>query len=131
MEEEIEIWRDILDYEGLYQISNLGNIKSLIFKTKVREKILIPFYVGKGYLAITLCKNKIKNKFLVHRLVAFQFIENPDNKPDVNHKKGIKNDNRACQLEWCTKSENSIHSFLNKLNIPPKSKKGIESPVSK
>jgi hypothetical protein len=118
----MEIWRSIDNYEG-YEISNLGNIKSLSKKIKckngfriTKEKILKLKKTKGGYLSLQL-KNKGKH-FLVHRLVALAFIHNPDNKPQINHINGIKNDNRVDNLEWCNQSENQIHAYKNRLQMP-------------
>jgi hypothetical protein len=117
----MEIWKDIKGYEGLYQISNLGNVKALE-KTRnwnargkqlqsiLKEKILIPFN-NYGYNYVILWKdNKIKN-CRVHRLVAQAFIENPQSKLEVNHINGIKDDNSIKNLEWVTSEENREHSY--------------------
>ncbi len=100
-----EIWRDIPDYEGLYQVSSLGRIKSILRltpstngKTKYSKKLLQKILRGRiasGYLMICLCKNGKAKNYLSHRIVAKVFIPNPKNKPIVNHKKGIKLDNRG------------------------------------
>lgn len=106
---ETEIWKDILGYEGLYQISNLGNIKSLerkVIKGKgglytLPEKILKQRDNGNGYLTVLLCKNGKYNHLYIHRLAAQAFIPNPDNLPQVNHINEIKTDNRVDNLEYC------------------------------
>jgi len=105
-----EIWKDIKGYKGLYQVSNLGKIKSI-----KRNVILIPAKNHKGYLIVSLTKNNDKKTFSLHRLVAETFISNTENKPQVNHINCIKTDNRVCNLEWNTQSENQKHAFANGL----------------
>ena len=107
----MEIWKNIKNYEGLYQISNLGNIKSLI-----KNKILKPYINKKnGYAYIGLHKNKNIKVIRIHRLVAINFIPNPNNFPIVNHKNGVRNDNRVENLEWCTQRYNIIYSLNKKI----------------
>ncbi len=116
---EGEIWKDIIEYEGHYQISNMGRVKSLerIFISQnnaimpIKEKILKGGYMTAGYKSVVLCKNKIQKSFSIHRLVAIAFIPNPENKPQVNHKNGIRDDNREVNLDWMTNSENGLHSY--------------------
>lgn len=98
-----EEWRDIKDYEGLYKISNLGNV----FGVK-RNKILKPIE-HKRYLNIILSKEGKRKSFRVHRLVAIHFIPNPKNHESVNHKDENKRNNSVLNLEWCTITENNIY----------------------
>lgn len=111
----MEVWEWINNYEGDYQISNKGRIKS--FKTNKIGKILKPKKDGKDkYLMICLCKNGNKKYYLIHRLVAETFIPNPENKLQVNHIDGNKKNNKVDNLEWVTCSENINHAYENDLN---------------
>ena len=102
-----EIWKDVEGYEGDYQISNFGRVKS--FKSKL--PYLINKFVNGGYYKLSLHKNGVaKRNVCVHRLVATAFIENPNDKPFVNHIDGNKLNNRADNLEWCTPKENHEHA---------------------
>lgn len=114
---KIEFWKDIPEYEGLYQASNLGRIKRLAKENSkgFKEKIHNPVLQKTGYLLCALSKNKISKKYLAHRIIAKTFIENKFNKEQINHKNGIKNDNRIENLEWFTRSENTKHAWQNGL----------------
>ena len=104
-----EIWKDIEGYEGIYQISNLGRVKSLARQYKNRkcnECIKSPSLAGKGYYRIALCKNGNIKCFYVHQLVANTFIPNPNNFKIVNHKDENKLNNNVNNLEWCDNKYN-------------------------
>jgi hypothetical protein len=117
-----EIWKDIIEYEGSYQVSNLGRVKSLLkFRGNrnggyfQKERILKPGKYKTGYSYVILYQNKVTKVFKIHRLVAQAFILNPENKREVNHINGIKFHNQLENLEWCTPSENRIHAYKTKL----------------
>ena len=112
-----EIWKDVKGYEGKYQVSNLGRIKSIKFKNGNQEKIL-KLTDCKGYKIIRLCKDGIVKSFKVHRLVAQAFIPNYNNMPIINHINGIKNDNNVENLEWCTYSHNETEAHRMGLKKP-------------
>jgi hypothetical protein len=127
---ENEIWRDAIGYEGLYLISSVGRVRSLYKEVAYRnqksprifpEKIITPILSRKGYATINM-RNRAGSQtpVKIHRLVAIAFIPNPDNKPQVNHKNGIKTDNRVENLEWATNQENVIHSYKTGLQVPLK-----------
>lgn len=100
------IWKDIEGFEGLYQVSNIGKIKSLYTN---KETFGSPH--SHGYKIVSLTKNKKHSKRYIHRLVADAFIPNPDNKPQVNHIDGDKTNNCVKNLEWSNNSENNKHSY--------------------
>ena len=118
---ENEIWKDINGYEGLYQVSNLGRVKSLERRWKsgrhsnyshFHEEKIMSNAIDKssGYIRISLFKDSKGKSFNTHTLVANAFIPNPENKPTVNHKNSVRHDNRVDNLEWATFSENNLHA---------------------
>ena len=107
----MEVFKDIVGFEGKYQISNLGNVKSLNYKNTHQEKLLKPVPHSKGYLKIQLMKDGKRKSFFIHRLVAEAFLSNPDNKPEVNHINSNRQDNRLENLEWVSTSENALHRW--------------------
>ena len=113
-----EEWRPIPGFEGHYCANRSGEIKSLIRLWRTKELILRPVF-SRGYGYVNLHAKEVKKRLLIHRLVARTFIVNPENKPEVNHKNGIKTDNRIENLEWCTRGENVRHSFKTGLKIVP------------
>lgn len=109
-----EIWMFINGYPN-YMVSNCGRVKSLNYRGNGKEHILTPS-LNKGYLTVILYNSSHRNLKLIHRLVASVFIENPELKPQVNHKNGNKTDNRVVNLEWCTSKENINHAWSTGLN---------------
>lgn len=104
-----EIWKPVREYDGLYEVSNFGSIRSLPRKAgnfKIKGRILKQFKTRQGYYAVNLSKEGISKTFAVHRLVAVAFVPNPKHKATVNHINEDKLDNRAENLEWLTLREN-------------------------
>lgn len=118
-----ELWKPVIGFEGLYEVSNLGNIRSLDYRRTGSVHNLKPKKYPKGYLGINLYKDKVAYTLYIHILILSAFIENPENKPTVNHKDGITSNNRLDNLEWATYSENHLHAFRCLNRIP--SCKGI------
>ena len=119
-----EIWKDVEGYEGLYQVSNLGRVRSLYTNRQLKK-----ISTSTGYHAVGLYKDGRSKRCSVHRLVAQAFLPNPERKATVNHKNGDKHDNCADNLEWATHEENQRHAVQtglwvnanhknNKLSIP-------------
>jgi len=130
-----EIFKDIIGYEGSYQISNLGKVKSLSrlvdnhsgFKKKLKEKFLKTHISKTGYFIVDLKLNSNRVTFKVHRLIAIHFIPKINGKDYVNHINGVKTDNSIINLEWCTISENNKHA----IEIGLKNDKGYNNSRSK
>lgn len=130
----MEIWKKILGYEN-YEVSNFGRIKSLekidfmhrnnSYRTR-KEKIMRNG-ISNGYKSVSLYKNKKPKTFTIHRLVLSSFIENKNNKREVNHIDGNKHNNNLENLEWCSSSENSIHAIKNGLQIAKKGEQQYNS----
>lgn len=104
-----EIWKDVENYNGIYQISSFGNLKTLRTNTLIKQEM------NKGYFEANLCKNGKVQHVRIHRLVAQAFIPNPLNKPHINHIDGNKSNNNINNLEWCTHKENMVHARKNGL----------------
>ena len=117
-----EIWKDIEGYEGLYQVSNLGRVKSLGNNKLRKEKLLKPFKNEYGYLLVTLCKNSKNKKFKIHRLVASVFIENPNNYEEINHIEECKTNNNVINLEWCNHKYNMNYGNCSKRSTEKRKK---------
>jgi hypothetical protein len=123
---EIEIWKPLTGYPG-YEISSFGRAKSVdrevinsrSLKPFIKTGIILNQNLNRGYTSFCVSiENKVK-RLITHREVAKLFIPNPENKPCINHKNGIRNDNRVENLEWCSYSENNLHSFRILGNISP------------
>lgn len=116
-----EIWKDIEGYEGLYQVSNLGNVRSSFYlKTyKITKiKLLKPEVTNVGYLRVCLVKNNLRYRYSIHRLVVEAFIGKINDGLQVNHINGVKTDNRVENLEIITQAENIRHSYKINLHKP-------------
>jgi len=128
-----EIWKAVLGYEGYYEISNWGNVKSINrtiitsigHKNKLKSKLLKYCIDKGGYFNVGLSKNNKTKRYLVHNLEAKTFIPNPENKPTVNHIDGIKTNNYIDNLEWATISEQAIHALKYKLRVMPNNGRNI------
>ena len=123
-----EIYKDIKDLEGLYQVSNLGNVKSLNYHRSGKSKLLKPGKDKNGYLFVILSKNGKMKTFRVHRLVAETFIPNPNNLPCVNHKDENPSNNNISNLEWCDYQYNNSYGNHNKKIVEVQVLKGHYNP---
>lgn len=115
--EIIEEWKPICGYEGLYEVSNLGKVKSLNYNNTKQEKILSQVKKDNGYLYVNLYQKGNSKNFRVHRLVANAFIDNPSNLPCVNHKDENKENNQVYNLEWCTHKYNTNYGTTQQRKV--------------
>lgn len=131
MEQE-EIWRDIEGYEGLYQVSNLGRVKSLERIDEMGRlrlgRILSPVIDRYGYLRVNLYKEGKRKTFQVHRLVGQAFIPNPEGLPQINHKDEDPSNDRADNLEWCSRSYNINYGTRNERQVQTRIRNGNADP---
>lgn len=129
-----EIWKDIEGYEGFYQVSSYGRVRSVDRvieyndgrKRLQKGRILKPIKDGNGYLQIVLSKSSEVKRVLIHRLVAEVFINNPDNLPQVNHKDENKRNNCVSNLEWCTQAYNNCYGTRLKRQVKKLSKSVLQ-----
>lgn len=128
-----EKWMPVVGWEGLYEVSSQGRVRSLprFYKSGSKQGIVLsPTLFTTGYLYVMLHPGR--KKATVHSLVAKAFLENKDNKKQINHKDGIKSNNQIANLEWCTCSENALHAYKTGLRVPTKgTEKGDKCPSSK
>lgn len=124
-----EIWKDITDYEKIYQVSNIGRVRSLNRLDSIGKKRkgnIMKISIGSGgYFRVNLCKNGKRKPTEIHRLVAKEFVDNPKNEKVVNHMDGIKTNNIYTNLEWCSLRDNNIHAYENDLLNTKLSKEDI------
>jgi mRNA-degrading endonuclease HigB of HigAB toxin-antitoxin module len=127
----VEIWKNVVGFEGVFIVSNLGRIMRLKCRFAKEDRLLRPHISKRGYYVYNLCykgKNKICN---IHRLVAQAFIPNPENKREVNHKDSNKLNNDISNLEWATPKENSMHACRSQKSKHQKNKRGAYKNVYK
>ncbi|ATC61752.1 NUMOD4 motif-containing HNH endonuclease [Pseudolactococcus raffinolactis] len=133
----MEVWKDVLGYEGYYQVSNCGRIRTVENRPYMEQQydldlykqhFLSPSKSPNGYRHITFCVNGIKKTKSIHRIVAEAFLPNHSDKPEVNHIDGNKENNHVENLEWCTASDNQRHAFRTGLQFNGRSRKiGLEN----
>lgn len=134
-----EDWKDIPGFEGRFQISTTGRVKSLKRQCNnqnakpywIQEKILTQWTDKLGYKRLSLFVDGQRHARLVHRLVALAFIPNPENKPQINHKDCNPSNNNVDNLEWCTNKENAVHYYSNFAIPRPGSRSGEKCPTAK
>jgi hypothetical protein len=137
---ENEVWKDVVGFEGLYQVSDFGRVKSLcrttpykddlIHKRIISEKILKMKLMNTFYIEVMLSMNGQRNYKRVHRLVAESFIQNQENKDQINHKDGNKQNNNLSNIEWCTQSENQLHKYRYLGYTGQRGEKSVNSKLS-
>lgn len=119
----METYIQIKNFEGCYEVSNLGNVRSIerpvynsdgSWKRTAKSRIMKPYKMPNGYLHVSLRKGTIYKSLRIHRLVAEHFLNNPDNLPEVNHKDCDKENNRLTNLEWTTRKDNVLHAIAHK-----------------
>lgn len=121
----MEEWKDVKEFEGLYQVSNKGRVRSLdrVINGKRYTGKILSSKVNAGYPIVRLCDGSRKLSVRVHRIVAETFLDNPKGLPEVNHKDGNKRNNKVGNLEWCTSRENKIHAWMTGLTKSPPAEK--------
>lgn len=135
----MEVWKDIKGYQGYYQVSNFGRVKSLdrivTYSDKkvhsLKGKILKPMITKHGYETVDLRKNQKRKTSKIHRLVAIAFLKNKKNKPQVNHIDGVKTNNNLSNLEWVNNSENIRHAYKKGLINTAKGERHAQSKLTK
>lgn len=125
----IEEWRNIEGFEGLYQVSNYGNVRSLNYHNWGIVKNLTPIVDRYGYERVCMCKNGKQFNRLIHRMVAVAFIDNPNTFPQINHINETKTDNRFDNLEWVTANKNANHGTRNQRMSQSKRNKNCKSVI--
>lgn len=132
----MEEWKNVIGYEGLYEVSNTGQVRSLDRYVKYsngrihlhKGKVLSPVKDKYGYLAVCLCCNEKQKRIKIHRLVAQAFLPNPDNLPQVNHKDEDKLNNSVDNLEWCTAKYNNNYGHRTENIVSTRVKNGYADP---
>lgn len=127
----METWKDVVGYEGLYQVSDEGNVRSLNYNRTGKQKIMKPRNNGSGYLLVGLCKDGKVKQMLVHRLVAQAFVPNPQGLETVNHRDEVKTNNAASNLEWLSMRDNINYGTHNQRAVEaninnPKTSKPVQ-----
>ena len=124
---ESEVWKDVAGYEGVYQVSNKGNVRSVARKDSIGRKcggrMLKPGYDKDGYLRVNIYKNGKQKTRFIHRLVAGAFVPNPNGYSEINHRDENKVNNYANNLEWCTREYNNNHGTRSERSSQARSKK--------